>query len=158
MTGLRSGTLARLCPEPSSGHFMSELDSRIGWCRGKKTPTRFGVRLLGVQTVPKVERGLHLIPHFMYTAGYTAAEEGQLFSCGSGSNMAHYQHQSLWCFTPSRNLFTHICISSSQQPFEIGAIFVSISTSSYIILCSEVKCFLSLKQKLVSGSVGIQTR
>lgn len=118
----------------------------------------FGVRLLGVQTVPKVERGLHLIPHFMYTAGYPAEEEGKLFSCGSGSNMADYQHQPLKCFIPSRNVFTYICVLSSQQPFEIGAIFVPISTCSYIILFSEVKCFLSLRQKLVSGSVGIQTR
>lgn len=79
-----------------------------------------------------------------------------LTSQGSGSNTADNQYQHLQCFTPSRNTSTYVCISYLQQPFEVGAIFVSISTSSYIILFSEIKCFFTLKQKPVSGLVAFK--
>lgn len=93
--------------------------------------------MLGVKTAHKIERGvLHLILYSMSTT--ESKGRGSSFPCGPGSDTADNQHQCLRCSTLSRNTSTYICTPSSQQLFEMGAIFVSICISNYIILFSEV--------------------
>lgn len=131
---------------------------RTGWCGEKKKNLHtFGVRSAGSKNSSwRRRRNPPLILHFTHVTG--SKSRGSASPRGPGSNAADGRCQHLQCFAPSRNTSMCICISSSWQPFEIGAIFASISISSYIILFSDVKCFLPLKQKPVSGFVGIQTK
>lgn len=123
----------------------------------KKNLHTFGVRSAGSKNSSwRRRRNPPLILHFTHVTG--SKSRGSTSPRGPGSNAADGRCQHLQCFAPSRNTSMCICISSSWQPFEIGAIFVSISISSYIILFSDVKCFLPLKQKPVRGFVGIQTK